>query len=204
MKKRYRIPLWQNIFMSPIHLFEGLSVKYRLARPLYRCFSMAYRPFRSFFRFGEELFVEQIRPGDKILDLGTGTGYLLKAVVIKGGWCVGLDREFNMIRKAPRFPGAGHYVISDMSYLPFKEKCFDKCISLGALHCIDPYVFFKGCFKLLKDGGEVMIISEVRTIPIFAQNAGHKSIVTGAKDNGFNIIEEKIVGGIYLWLRAGK
>jgi len=70
--------LLQDMIMLPVHFAEGLSVRYRSFRTLYRLIAPAYWTFRPWFYFGEDLFLEAINAGDAVLELGCGTGFLTR------------------------------------------------------------------------------------------------------------------------------
>src|SRR6185503_3609507 len=61
-----------------------------------------------------------IAPGQRVLDLATGTGDLALAAASRGASVVGLDLAPRMIRLARAKPGAGRirFVVGDMNSLP--------------------------------------------------------------------------------------
>jgi demethylmenaquinone methyltransferase/2-methoxy-6-polyprenyl-1,4-benzoquinol methylase len=68
-----------------------------------------------------------IRPGERVLDLATGTGDLAFAAAAREAAVVGLDLAPRMIRLARAKPGAAgvRFVIGDMSALPVPPSSFD-------------------------------------------------------------------------------
>ena len=61
-----------------------------------------------------------IAPGQRVLDLATGTGDLALAAAAQGAVVVGLDLASRMIRLARAKPGAGavRFLVGDMTCLP--------------------------------------------------------------------------------------
>jgi SAM-dependent methyltransferase len=92
----------QDLIMLPVHLIEGLSVRYGVFRTLYRMIAPIYGPSRPWYCFGEDLFVGAINPGVSVLELGSGTGFLTRKVGEKAGECVGLELEHAMVERAVR------------------------------------------------------------------------------------------------------
>jgi len=52
-------------------------------------------------------------------------------------------------------------VIADAHYLPFKDECFDKVISVAVLeHSPNPLNFLKEQYRVLKKGGELEVVTD--------------------------------------------
>src|SRR4026209_1702117 len=74
-------------------------------------------------------------PGERILDIGCGTGRLTSEIAAQPGIVVvGLDRSAAMLREAAKH-GAGMYVRADGSALPFVDV-FDAVFSTATFHWI--------------------------------------------------------------------
>ena len=75
------------------------------------------------------------RAGERILDVGCGTGQLTAEVVRAGAEAVGVDRSPAMIAEARKnFPGI-EFAVHDFCALPFHEE-FDAVFSNAALHWV--------------------------------------------------------------------
>ena len=75
------------------------------------------------------------RPGERILDLGCGTGHLTGKIAGMGAAVVGVDSEPAMIEQARRnYPGT-RFELGDARKLGF-ERSFDAVFSNAALHWI--------------------------------------------------------------------
>jgi len=190
--------------MFPVHLIDGLSVRYGAFRTLYRMIAPIYGLSRSRYYFGEDLFLDAINPGESVLELGSGTGFLTRKVGKRAGDCVGLELERAMVEEAVRKGGATRYVRGMMESIPFKRGSFVKCISLGALHCADPEVVAAAVSHVLEDDGEFLLLTEARIIPRLVPHSGPAWIKHALTRQGFDVDEEKRVGRLYVWIRGRK
>jgi SAM-dependent methyltransferase len=88
-------------------------------------------------QYESRLLMEMARPGqgEKILDVGCGTGIFTADLLAAGSTVTGLDRSLPMLRcaekKASGFPF--HAVLGDMRRIPFTTASFDKTISITAI-----------------------------------------------------------------------
>lgn len=78
-----------------------------------------------------------LRPGDRLLDLGCGTGVLLEQV--RARWpavhAVGIDLSWEMLAVAQRRLGPKSPLVqADVSNLPFAPGSFDVVVSNSSLH----------------------------------------------------------------------
>jgi len=190
--------------MVPAHLAEGLSVRYGFFRTLYHMFAPVYELPRAWCYFGEDLFLDAIRPGDRILELGSGTGFLTRMVAEKAGGCVGLELEPAMVERAANRGHLTRYVAGKMEDIPFRDNTFDRCISLGAFHCVDHEAVAEAIFRVLKDNGEFLLLTEAKIIPRLAPTSAPARIRCSLEKTGFDVIEEKPVGRLYTWFRGKK
>ncbi len=101
----------------------------------------------------------QIR-GKLIAEFGCGSGRFLDVVRRKGGIAVGIDLS-SAVEQAHQNLGDDPNVLivqGDVTQLPFRDKCFDGCYSIGVLHHIpDPISGMKSINQRLKDGGWMAI-----------------------------------------------
>lgn len=108
-----------------------------------------------------------IKPTDKILDLGTGTGRnacLMMHYLSQKGKLIGIDISWEMIsqfrEKCDNFPNAKIINARVDKPLPFREK-FDKVFICFVLHGFPHAVreiIIKNVFNLLKDNGTFFIL----------------------------------------------
>jgi len=154
--------------------------------------------------FGEDLFLDSLDPGNRVLELGSGTGFLTRMAGEKTGECVGLEPEQAMVERAAKRGGAVRYVTGKMEEVPFRAGSFDRCISLGALHCANPEAVSAEVFRVLKDEGEVLLLIEGKIIPRFAPGSDPTRVRQALEKQGFEVIQETPVGRLYLWFRGRK
>ncbi|OGV57759.1 MAG: hypothetical protein A2X45_19665 [Lentisphaerae bacterium GWF2_50_93] len=91
---------------------------------------------------------------ERFLDIGTGTGNLLRLSCDKFKFCAGCDISENLMAKVKiEFPKA-HLLASDAENLPFTDSKFN-CVSCYALlhHLLDHEKLFKECYRILGNGG---------------------------------------------------
>ncbi|AQA03552.1 hypothetical protein BVC93_15300 [Mycobacterium sp. MS1601] len=80
------------------------------------------------------------RPGDRVIDIGCGTGYFasaLSSAVSPGGAVVGIDPSPTLVDYAGRAnPGGCTFAVAGAEDLPFADSSFDVAVSSLAFHHI--------------------------------------------------------------------
>jgi trans-aconitate 2-methyltransferase len=108
-------------------------------------------------KYGESL-IELLdpKPGERILDLGCGTGQLTQKIAERGADVLGLDASPEMIGQARQnFPSL-RFVLQDATAMSFAEE-FDAVFSNAALHWIpDATAVAQGIFRALRMGGRMV------------------------------------------------
>ena len=98
-----------------------------------------------------------VEPGDAVLDLGTGSGYALRALRERGiGRGYGLDGAPEMARNARRYTGddAVGFLVGDFDALPFADDSLDHVFSMEAFYyAADPRNTLREIRRVLKPGG---------------------------------------------------
>jgi trans-aconitate methyltransferase len=91
------------------------------------------------------------RPGERILDLGCGDGFLTRRIAESGATMVGVDSSPQMVAAAKE-QGADARLASGES-LPFDQE-FDAVFSNAALHWMNDHdAVLRGVYRALKPGG---------------------------------------------------
>ncbi len=102
-------------------------------------------------------------PGEKILDVGCGTGIFTADLLAAGSRVTGLELSFPMLLHAGK-KAAGrpfHMVLGDMRRLPFADGIFDKTVSVTAIEFLDRDAreAVAGMFRVTRPGGLVVVAS---------------------------------------------
>lgn len=107
----------------------------------------------------------EVRPGDRILDLATGTGDLLLEELAAGAVrSVGADLSFGMLRLVrPKFHGRGHREArvcqGDAERLPFGDAGFDGAtIAFGIRNVLDRAQGLREMRRVVKPGRRVVVL----------------------------------------------
>jgi trans-aconitate methyltransferase len=95
----------------------------------------------------------QAKPGERILDLGCGTGHLTGQIAASGAKVVGVDRSPDMIQQArEKYPNL-QFEVMDGREITFAEA-FDAVFSNATLHWIkEPEKVIEGIANVLRPGG---------------------------------------------------
>ena len=95
----------------------------------------------------------EAKPGERILDLGCGTGHLAAKIAEAGAQVVGVDRSPEMIRQAREKYPALRFAVMDARELTL-GGAFDAVFSNATLHWIkQPERVITGIGELLRPGG---------------------------------------------------
>lgn len=95
----------------------------------------------------------EAKSGERILDLGCGTGHLTTKIAETGAHVVGVDRSPEMIRQAREKYPALRFEVMDARELAL-DGTFDAVFSNATLHWIkEPERVIAGIGKLLRPGG---------------------------------------------------
>lgn len=101
-----------------------------------------------------------VRAGDRILDLGCGTGELAAALAKAGIRAAGCDISRQMLRRAARHPGRGVgwvQLAPDWSSLPFASAAFDAVVAASVLEYVaEPAAVLRECARVVRPGGVVL------------------------------------------------
>ena len=106
------------------------------------------------FQYGESVLeLLDIKPGERILDLGCGTGHLTHEIKNNGANVVGIDASAEMVEKAAKAYPDVDFKVADATDFHFEEK-FDAVFSNATLHWVHKAdEAIKCVYDSLKPGG---------------------------------------------------
>ncbi|RJP93933.1 MAG: methyltransferase domain-containing protein [Desulfobacteraceae bacterium] len=126
-----------------------------------------------------------LKPSDKVLDLGCGTGVLCKMIGEKldtqsGGSVTGIDAAGNMIKVARKKRGAANIYFKAMAAenLDFEDECFDAVVSSLFFHHVPLDLKEKAlseAYRVLKPGGRLVIADMHRPTTMMGAIVSHIS-----------------------------
>ena len=113
-------------------------------------------------RYESALLLDMLQPspGERILDVGCGTGIFTLDVLKLGPSVVGLEISLPMLMRARQKTGgnAFHPIAADMLSLPFADDMFDKTVSMTALEFVDnAHDAVRELFRVTRKGGTIVV-----------------------------------------------
>jgi trans-aconitate methyltransferase len=123
------------------------------------------------------------KPGERILDLGCGTGHLAYEIAQAGCEVVGMDASAEMVEQARRAFPELHFEVGDAADFSFTEP-FDAIFSNATLHWVLDYQAAIACmYRHLKPGGRLVlemggagnIEQIIRQLRTELQNCGYRA-----------------------------
>ena len=172
----------------------------------------------TYYRHVAEEIVAHL-PGDRILDIGTGPGYLPIEIAKKSSkvhiFGIDLSRKLlSMARSNAAREGLSDrltFQLGDAGHLKFDDESFGMVISTGMLHALkDPVKVFQEIYRVLKVGGQAWIFDPARVsgavdrnkwkaslnlrerffLNLFQLSGLHKPIKTYTREEAIAIIEK--------------
>ena len=102
-----------------------------------------------------------VRPGQRLLDIGCGTGTLLQRIHqgTRGIQSTGVDIASPMLKVAARKLGTGNLLVAaDVQALPFPPERFDLAVSTSSFHYWpNPIGALREIRRVLRPGGRLVI-----------------------------------------------
>ncbi|MGW5050325.1 class I SAM-dependent methyltransferase [Actinokineospora sp. NPDC004072] len=134
--------------------------------------------------------LDEIGAGDRVLDLGCGTGQLTRLAAEKAAHAVGVDLSEPMLATARSVPSDAGFIQGDVQVHPFAEGGFDLAVSrFGVMFYADPVAAFANVRRALADGGRLAFLCMTALAgtdlgAVFAALAPHLPPPTGADGTG--------------------
>jgi len=99
-----------------------------------------------------------LRPGERVLDLGTGTGSGAALALGEGRAVTGVDGAAGMLEIARRTVPEATFVETDFGELPFAEASFEVAMAVHSLHfAADPVAVLAEWLRVTAPGGRLSI-----------------------------------------------
>ncbi len=110
------------------------------------------------FKYGEDLVaVLKPQPGERVLDLGCGTGYLTNVIAASGATVVGIDSSLDMITKAKKQYPDLEFKVQSATEFHFDEH-FNAIFSNAVLHWVlEKEQAIECMYRNLKKSGRIVL-----------------------------------------------
>jgi len=109
------------------------------------------------------------RPGERILDVATGTGWTARRIAARGAMVTGVDIGAEVIEAAKALSPAGmEFMVGDAEALPFPDDHFDAVVStFGVMFCGNPEQAAAELSRVCKPGGRIVLATWATTGKVF-------------------------------------
>lgn len=98
------------------------------------------------------------QPGERVLDVATGTGWAARRVAARGAVVTGVDLGAEVIEAAKVLGPGIDFRVGDAEALPFPDDHFDAVIStFGVMFARDPEAVAKELARVVRPGGRISL-----------------------------------------------
>jgi len=135
---------------------------------------------------GNPLAIAAMRPGETVVDLGSGAGFdcfLAPRQVGDTGRVIGVDMTHEMLKKArdnaARVGAANvEFRLGELEHLPIADNTADVVISNCVINLVpDKEQVFREAFRVLKHGGRLAVSDIINTAPLSAELQSDPSLL---------------------------
>ncbi len=153
------LPNWGEGIKSLVAEEEMMAVKKREIRRRYNHTAYVYnKRYQAIQRKKYEALLPFLTDARSVLDVGCGTGMLMKLLARKACFVVGVDFSLRMLRMASDSVKVANLVQADADYLPFPDQTFDAVVSVTLLQNMpDPGGTIKEFVRVLKRSGTLIV-----------------------------------------------
>lgn len=131
---------------------------YRRVTPVY---DVVYPLFAGPQRTRHEYYAGlELDPGDRVLDVGCGTGRSARVLLDRQPRVDGIDLTAEAVRRAAGKPAlsSARFVVGDAEHLPYRDATFDAVVAIGVLqHLPDPESALREARRVTVDGGHLRL-----------------------------------------------
>jgi demethylmenaquinone methyltransferase/2-methoxy-6-polyprenyl-1,4-benzoquinol methylase len=132
-------------------MFDGIAERYDLTNTV-----ISFGRDRGWRRATREALV--LAPGERVLDLGAGTGVSTVELALSGAFAVGADLSLGMLAAGRRRRPDTPLLAGDALALPFPDATFDAVtISLALRNVVDPDAALREMARVTKPGGRLVV-----------------------------------------------
>ncbi|MFB6218453.1 MAG: methyltransferase domain-containing protein [Halobacteriaceae archaeon] len=144
----------------------GVLEDKRRARVFYKYLSKVYDRVNPFVWTAEmrdeALGMVDIGAGDRVLDVGCGTGFATEALLERTEAVHGLDQSVHQLEQAWAKLGKHDpvaFALGDAERLPYRDGAFDAVWSSGSIeYWPDPVAALRECRRVVRPGGPVLVV----------------------------------------------
>jgi SAM-dependent methyltransferase len=137
---------------------------------------------------GNPLAIAAMRPGETVVDLGSGAGFdcfLAARQVGATGHVIGVDMTHEMLKKARDNAariGAGNveFRLGELEHLPVADNTADVVISNCVINLVpDKEQVFREAFRILRSGGRLAVSDVINTAALSAELQADPALLCG-------------------------
>ncbi|MDG4827981.1 demethylmenaquinone methyltransferase [Solwaraspora sp. WMMD1047] len=143
-------------------MFDGVASRYDLTNTV-----LSFGRDRSWRRATRAAL--GLLPGERVLDVGAGTGVSTEELAGSGAYAVGMDLSIGMLRAGRRARPEVPLLAGDALRLPFPDAAFDAVtISFALRNVVDPVAALREMARVTRPGGRLVVCEfSTPTNPVF-------------------------------------